>query len=238
MTMGQSPASPLVEAYWADAPPPRRIVLMIVARSSAVVLAALLVYSRVPVREETSTAVALLAIVGLAIVAMVFGRQLARIQRSARPVLAAIEALTLVVTLFVVLFAFIYVSLSAANPQAFTQPVTKVSGVYFTVTVLATVGFGDISAVTDSARIVVTVQMVLDLIIIGVAVKVLGTSARRAVEARVAERMGQAGQATPVPGPGVEAIVDDVVEGAVEAVDRSPAPQQEGASGRRADEEG
>ena len=208
MTMGQSSAAPLVEAYWADAPPPRRIVLMIVARSTAVVVGTLLVYALVPVREETSTAVALMAIAGLGVVAVVFGRQLARIQRSARPVLAAIEALALVVTLFVVLFAFLYVSLSAADQGAFTQPVTKVTGVYFTVTILATVGFGDISAVTDTARIVVTIQMVLDLILIGVAVKVLGTSARRAVQARAAQRQGTSDLAVTPPDSVVEVLED------------------------------
>lgn len=229
MAMGQSAAAPLVEAAMADAPVPRRWIVIIVARSTAVVVGTLLVYALVPVREETSTALAVVAVLGLLVLGVVFARQLGRIQRSARPVLAAIEALALVVTLFVVLFAFLYVSLSAANQGSFSEPVTKVSAVYFTVTVLATVGFGDIAAVTDTARIVVTVQMVLDLIIIGVAVKVLGTSARRAVEARVAERMGQA---TPVPA--VQEAVADVIE---DAVGNPGAAAAQGPS-RPADQEG
>ena len=74
------------------------------------------------------------------------------------------------------------------TPDSFTQPMNKVAGVYFSVTVLATVGFGDISPVTDTARILVTVQMVLDLVLIGAAVKLLGASARRAVDARLGAR--------------------------------------------------
>lgn len=187
MTMDQSAAAPLVEAAMADAPVPRRRIVMIVARAAAVVLGVLALYGLVPVREETSTAVAAMAVAGLVVVAVVFARQLGRIGRSRRPVLAAIEALVLVVTLFVVLFAFLYVSLSAGNPDSFTQPVGKVAGIYFTVTILGTVGFGDIAAVADQARIAVTIQMVLDLVLIGVAVKVIGNSARRRVSRLASE---------------------------------------------------
>jgi voltage-gated potassium channel len=39
-------------------------------------------------------------------------------------------------------------------------------------TVLATVGFGDITATSQSARVLVMVQMVLDLVILGLGVQV------------------------------------------------------------------
>jgi len=44
---------------------------------------------------------------------------------------------------------------------------------YFTVTVFSTVGFGDITAKTEAARLVVTGQMITDLVTIGLAVKVI-----------------------------------------------------------------
>jgi hypothetical protein len=43
--------------------------------------------------------------------------------------------------------------------------------VYFSVTVFATVGFGDISPVSDPARIVVTVQMIADLLVLGLVLR-------------------------------------------------------------------
>ena len=43
---------------------------------------------------------------------------------------------------------------------------------------LSTVGFGDIAAKTDLARIVATVQMLLDLAIIAIIVRVFGFVAR------------------------------------------------------------
>jgi hypothetical protein len=44
----------------------------------------------------------------------------------------------------------------------------RTDAIYFTVTVFATVGFGDIAPVTESARVVVTLQMVGDLLVLGV----------------------------------------------------------------------
>ena len=50
--------------------------------------------------------------------------------------------------------------MSASN---FSQPLTRIDSVYFTVTTFATVGFGDITATTEAARLVVTGQMIADL---------------------------------------------------------------------------
>lgn len=186
MAMGHSSSGPLMEAALADTRIEPRLIVLAGLRSLGVVAATLLVYALIPIRQETAKLVGLLAVAGLVMVGVVFVRQMGRISRSPRPVMAAVEALCLVFGMFLTLFAFAYVSLSSSDPGAFTQPVNKVAGVYFSVTVLATVGFGDIAASTDFARLIVTTQMVLDLVLIGVAVKTLGTSARRAVEARLA----------------------------------------------------
>ena len=56
------------------------------------------------------------------------------------PQLRAAEALATVVPLVIVVFALFYVAYSDADPGAFSEIITKVNGLYFTVTVLATVG--------------------------------------------------------------------------------------------------
>ena len=66
------------------------------------------------------------------------------------------------------LFAAGYCLMSYASPGAFTEPMDRTDAIYFTVTVFATVGFGDIAPVTTSARVVVTLQMVGDLLVLGV----------------------------------------------------------------------
>jgi hypothetical protein len=53
------------------------------------------------------------------------------------------------------------------NSTYFSQPLTRTGALYFSVTVFSTVGFGDITAKTDPARVIVTVQMFFDLILLG-----------------------------------------------------------------------
>jgi hypothetical protein len=59
-------------------------------------------------------------------------------------------------------FAIVYVSMAHANPVSFSEQLSRTAGLYFTITVLSTVGFGDITARTDAARLIVSLQMLLD----------------------------------------------------------------------------
>jgi hypothetical protein len=58
------------------------------------------------------------------------------------------------------------------EPGAWTSRATRTDALYFTVTVFSTVGFGDISATSQAARLIVTIQMILDLIVLGLGVRV------------------------------------------------------------------
>jgi voltage-gated potassium channel len=44
---------------------------------------------------------------------------------------------------------------------------------YFSATVFTTVGFGDITAKSETARVLVTCQMMLDLVVIGLVVRLV-----------------------------------------------------------------
>ena len=60
-----------------------------------------------------------------------------------------------------------------SNPDDFNvDSLTRTDSLYFTVTVFATVGFGDITATSQAARVVVIAQMILDLLVLGLVVKV------------------------------------------------------------------
>ena len=84
------------------------------------------------------------------------------------PAVRAATALILTVPLFLVVFATIYVLLATADAGSFSEPMTRFDALYYTVTVFATVGFGDITAVSQTARAVTTLQMVAGLTLVGV----------------------------------------------------------------------
>ena len=66
----------------------------------------------------------------------------------------------------------------------FGGPLTHTDGLYFTVTVFSTVGFGDITAKSQTARLVVTGQMLADLIVLGLAIKVIVGAVHRGRQRR------------------------------------------------------
>jgi voltage-gated potassium channel Kch len=76
--------------------------------------------------------------------------------------------------------------MSQSNPGAFSEHLSRSSALYFAVTVFSTVGFGDITARTDAGRIVVTVMMLANLLIIGIGIRVLLSAVRLGHQRRLA----------------------------------------------------
>jgi hypothetical protein len=135
--------------------------------------ALVVLYAALPLDGSLSAYGGLLLAVGLVAFALTATWQIRSILAARYPVLQAIEALAIVIPLFLLTFAAIYYGLDQSDSHAFTQPVSKVDAVYFTVTVFATVGFGDIAPVSQTARIIATVQMLTDLVVLGVLLRVI-----------------------------------------------------------------
>ena len=134
----------------ADIEPRERNRIIAAATARALLTTAVLValYYLVPVRETWRLSSGLRLAVALALFAAVLLWQVRIILNSKHPGVRAIEALAVIVPLFLLLF-------------------------YFAVTIFSTVGFGDITATSETGRVVVSLQMVLDLIILGVGINAL-----------------------------------------------------------------
>jgi voltage-gated potassium channel len=156
-----------------------------VARSSAHVIVAwvllLGVFYAIPTGVSSSAGDLARVIIAVVLLGAVLAWQTYRIMRADFPELRAIVALGVVTPLFFVMFATIYLSMSAASGATFTQGLDHTRALYFTITVFSTVGFGDITPATDTARLVVSAQMILGLILIGGVVRVLFGAAKQAV---------------------------------------------------------
>ena len=156
-------------------PPGRWRWLVAVALVRAVGTAALLglLYFLLPLDGLfNGSGLAFLAL-GLAVLVAVAVWQVESIVRSRHPGIQAVEALVASISLLLVVFAATYYEMAQASTSNFTQPLTRVDALYFTITTFATVGFGDVAPTTQLARVVVTAQVVVDLVVIGAGLRVL-----------------------------------------------------------------
>jgi voltage-gated potassium channel len=159
----------------------------LVVRSLLISVALVVLYYRLPMTGALDAASVALLVVGLVVLVVLIVWQVRAIVRSPYPGLRAIEALAGVIPLFLLLFAAAYVLLADAQRQAFTEPLTKTGALYFTVTVFATVGFGDIVPKSDAARVLTMVQMLGDLVVLGLVVRVILGAARVGRQQRSAD---------------------------------------------------
>ena len=162
--------------------------LFLLLRMTLSISALLLAYFLIPTRSAGRSADWPWLTLELCVFGVVVGFQVPAIVKAKYPILRAIEALAILVPLYVLIFARIYLSSSIGDPAAFNQPLDKITALYFTVTVLSTVGFGDIVAQVNSMRLLVTLQMLLNLVLLGLVFRLLTASARQGV----ARRRGQA----------------------------------------------
>jgi preprotein translocase subunit YajC len=123
-------------------------------------------------------------VAGLLVIAAVIAWGVKITGGSPYPGVRAAETLALILPFFLLLFASTYFLMARASAASFTQPLTRTDALYFTVTVFSTVGFGDITAKSETARVVVIVQMLADLVLLGAGIRVLLSAVQRGRERR------------------------------------------------------
>lgn len=159
----------------------RPLVLRLIARTTsmlALLTAAYYVWpSRSPASDRASALRLTAALVSIALVAVVARAEVRALRRGPRG-LTAIESLLTFFYFLVVMFAGVYYGIASTTDQ-FAGLESKTDGLYFTVTVVATVGFGDIHAVGTAARALVTIQMLFSILYIGTAFRVLSSLSSR-----------------------------------------------------------
>lgn len=137
--------------------------------------------SIVPVKPDPTAFLPLsLLIAGTVFYFVVLRWLLRRVVEASHPGVLAIESSILSATLFLAIFSAVYVIIDGGVPGSFNEELTHFTALYFALTVLSTVGFGDITPVTNFARLVVMVQMALGLTFLAVIIKVFIGTAQRA----------------------------------------------------------
>jgi hypothetical protein len=146
-------------------------------------------YYVMPITDRWSGSVLTRLVIGMILFAALVAWQVRAVLRSNYPGLRTLEALAAAIPLFLVVFASAYLLVADLEPDAFSERLSKTDALYFTVTVFSTVGFGDITPTATPTRVMVMIQMVADLIVIGLVVHVmLGAVKVRIQQRRSAEQ--------------------------------------------------
>jgi voltage-gated potassium channel len=144
----------------------------------------LLAYYKAPLDRPLDRATGWLFLLSLLLFGAVMAAGVRNILRSDQPRLQAVRVLSLGLPLLLIVFASTYCTVAGQQPGAFSEPLDRTDGIYFTVTVFATVGFGDITPVSELARVLVTVQMLVGLVVVGLVAKFLVGAVQTAVARR------------------------------------------------------
>ena len=159
-------------------------------RSAATLACALVVYYGLPLRvEHLSDAVRLVLLIG-GVTGLVWlvGRQVRHFV--AKPADAGTRLLGVLTVLYavIVFFALSYYLIQRNMTEQFDGLSSRTDALYYTVVTLGTVGYGDVHAVGQVARVVTLVQITFDFVVIGVLVAVV--SAQVTERVKLAQRDG------------------------------------------------
>ena len=157
-----------------------RLILYIVLRTVLLVSIVAFLLNQFPEKMESRSYGITAVVAGICVIYLIFFMfQLRQIRVSKYPSLRASEAILASGILFLAAFSAIYVLIDGTNPGSFSEDLSPFDAYYFAMTVLATVGFGDISPVSTAARTASMIQMALDLVFIGVVVRVFAATAKK-----------------------------------------------------------
>ncbi|WP_078885069.1 potassium channel family protein [Streptomyces sp. NRRL S-146] len=151
----------------------RRAAVTALVRAALIAAGLVTVYYVLPLDGRGTSGDSVLLACGLLLVVVVFWWEVRAIVTSRYPRLKAVEALATTLALFLLLFAGAYFLLEHTNPGSFSEPLTKTDSLYFTLTTFTTVGYGDITARSQTGRVLAMIQMAGGLLLVGVAARIL-----------------------------------------------------------------
>ena len=162
----------------------RRTIVLSVVRSLVVVTLIVVAYFTLPLTRPVGAGPIAGVVIGLIVVAIILTLQIRATIRSPYPGMRAFESLASSGPLFLILFATTHYLIEHHSANSYTETMTRLDALYFTITVFTTVGFGDIAPVSELARTVTMLQMIGDLLLIFVIVRVLFGAVKVGIERR------------------------------------------------------
>jgi hypothetical protein len=153
---------------------PRRSTLRKAVLTFLTIVVPVVIYFLLPLDREFGVLIAtVLVITAAASLIPLSIRQAQMVLFSPDPLFDAMRCIVSALVFLVIAFSSAYFVLAANYDDQINGLHTKLDGIYFTITILATVGFGDISATGQTARAIVSGQMVVNFAVLAVSLRVI-----------------------------------------------------------------
>jgi hypothetical protein len=154
-------------------PARRRAIDRAIARSALLLAAVTAAFFLLPVQSLAlgrTVLVTAVFLIGLAGAAWIVVWQVMAYRTAVGAGRARLQGLLVAVYITVLFFALSYYLLATAHPEQFVGLQTRLDSLYFSITILSTVGFGDVHAAGQAGRAIVSLQLAFDLLFISLAV--------------------------------------------------------------------
>jgi hypothetical protein len=139
-----------------------------VLHHAATLAGALLAYYFFPITGESSALWQLLLFgAGLALLIWWIIREFTKQLTAGSNPRVGVHSLITLLYPVVALFALAYFLIQHVDPTQFDGLVTRTDALYYTIITLGTIGYGDVNAVGQFARIITMIQVAFDLVVIG-----------------------------------------------------------------------
>jgi hypothetical protein len=161
-----------------------RVVTGVLLRAAASVTLLMVGYYLAPLDRPLDPGTLIEFVLALAVVGAVVAWQVRTILTSDVPRLRAVQTVAVGLPMLLLVFASVYVQIETNRPNSFSEALSRTDALYFTVTVFATVGFGDIAPKSELARIVTMTQMLMGLVVLGLVARIVVGAVQTAVSRR------------------------------------------------------
>ncbi|GAA1977233.1 potassium channel family protein [Nocardioides panacihumi] len=141
-------------------------------------------YFAVPITLEAETAVIVRLVLAAVLLASLTAMVGWQVRRHFSHPDQHIDGLLLALVVGVLGFALAFYVIAERQPGQFYGLETRVDSLYFTMTTLLTIGYGDVHAAGQLARVLVMIQMIFDVAVIATAGGVLTRTMRESAASR------------------------------------------------------
>lgn len=166
-------------------------------RLALLLVAVLVLYFVVPVSTEVRGAEWVRIVVSLLAFGLLTVLVLHQVQLQIQDPDRRIDGLVVALLVGVTGFAYAFYVIELHHPEQFAGMETRIDALYYTMTTLLTIGYGDVNAVGQAARALVLVQMVFNVVVIATAATTLSNQVRVRAAARAEERQARRTQRKP-----------------------------------------